>query len=87
MADTCPTCKRPWRTGKGDAMAEMVAKGASLAATFHDIVTAMLAAGGHGEEVRRTVAPRVRGNLAYLQRQGKVKKEGEQREAVWKLVD
>lgn len=54
-------------------------------ASLYDIVTAILAAGGHGEDVRRTMAPRVRGNLAYLARQGKVTKTGEQRDARWAL--
>lgn len=55
-------------------------------ASLYDIVTALLAAGGHGEEARKTVAPRVRGNLAYLARQGKVVKEGEGRAASWRLL-
>jgi hypothetical protein len=37
-----------------------------------EIASAILAAGGHGESARPTVAPRVRGNLCYLERRGKV---------------
>jgi hypothetical protein len=33
-----------------------------------EIVTAIITAGSHGESVRRALAPRVRGNLAYLGR-------------------
>jgi len=55
-------------------------------ASLHDIVTALLKAGGHGEDARRTVAPRVRGNLAYLTRQGKVGKFGGHRTALWKII-
>lgn len=55
-------------------------------ASMHEIVTSLLAAGGHGEDARKTVAPRARSNLAYQVRQGKVAKDGEQRDARWKLV-
>lgn len=50
-----------------------------------EIVSALLAAGGHGESARRTVAPRVRGNLAYLERRGKVQKAGSGTSARWEL--
>lgn len=51
-----------------------------------EIVTAILAAGGHGEAARRTMAPRVRGNLAYLERRGMVNKRGGGRGARWALA-
>ena len=35
------------------------------------IVTAIIRAGGHGEAARATVAPSVKGNLAYLHRREK----------------
>lgn len=54
-------------------------------ASMHQIVTALLAAGGHGEEARQTVAPRARSNLAYQVRQGKVVKEGANAMARWRL--
>ncbi len=44
------------------------------AATTRQIVTALLAIGGHGESARRAVASRVRGNLAYLTNQETVVK-------------
>lgn len=50
------------------------------------IVDHVLAAGEHGPGARRVIAARVRGNLQYLQRQGVVGKEGDQREARWSLV-
>jgi len=50
-----------------------------------EIVSAILAAGGHGEPARRAVGGRVRGNLAYLERRGKVCKAGSGRTARWNL--
>jgi hypothetical protein len=50
------------------------------------IVSAILAAGGHGESARRTVAPWVRGNLADLKRRGKVGKSGVGKSVRWNLV-
>lgn len=51
----------------------------------HAIVSALLEAGGHGEEARPAMAPRVRGNLAYLEKQGRITKEGTARSATWVL--
>lgn len=51
----------------------------------HQITTALLEAGGHGEAARATVAARVRGNLAYLENRGAVRKSGTARAAVWSL--
>lgn len=50
-----------------------------------EIVEHVIAMGGHGPEARKAVAPRVRGNLAYLVRQRAVEKTGDQREAKWQL--
>ena len=50
------------------------------------IVTALLVVGGHGEGTRRAMAPRVRGNLAYLERRGAVAKSGTGRDARWALA-
>jgi hypothetical protein len=50
-----------------------------------EIVTALLEAGGHGESARRAVGGRVRGNLAYLEKRGKITKTGEGRGARWLL--
>jgi hypothetical protein len=50
------------------------------------VVRAVLDAGGHGDGARRAVAPRVRGNLVYLERRGKVVKAGEGGAARWALA-
>lgn len=50
-----------------------------------DIVTAVLAAGGHGEGARKTMALRVRGNLAYLERRNVIQKIGARKTATWTL--
>lgn len=50
------------------------------------IVTALLAKGGHGEGARRTMAPRVRGNLQYLVRRAIAVKSGEGKAARWHLA-
>ena len=49
------------------------------------IVDSVLAAGGHGDGARRAVSGRVRGNLAYLERRGKIEKLGDGRVARWRL--
>lgn len=59
---------------------------AGRAISTADIVTDILKAGGHGETARATVSPRVRGNLAYLERRRKVVKSGDQRTARWTLA-
>lgn len=51
-----------------------------------DIVSDLLTQGGHGDSARQTVAGRVRGNLSYLERRGMVRKEGDGREAMWRLL-
>ncbi len=48
-----------------------------------EIVTAVMAAGGHGEDARPALRARVRGNLAYLERRKKVQKVGERNTARW----
>lgn len=50
-----------------------------------EIVSSILAVGGHGEAARATMAPRVRGNLAYLERRGKVSKIGSGVGVRWEL--
>ncbi|HWA69548.1 MAG TPA: hypothetical protein VG821_06920 [Rhizomicrobium sp.] len=52
----------------------------------HQIVTALLAEGGYGESARPGLAPRVRGNLAYLEKAGKIAKAGRGKALVWDLV-
>ncbi len=50
-----------------------------------DIVTALLAAGGHDESARPALTPRVRGNLAYLEKAGVIGKTGKAATARWAL--
>jgi hypothetical protein len=50
------------------------------------IVTALLDKGGHGESARPALAPRVRGNLAYLQGRGTVTKSGKGSAVLWSLA-
>jgi hypothetical protein len=52
-----------------------------------EIASYLLEAGGHGESARPTVAPRVRSNLAYLERRGTVRKTGRHASARWSLTD
>jgi hypothetical protein len=49
------------------------------------VVTAILKAGGHGEAARTALAPRVRSNLAYLERRQLVTKLGDRASACWQL--
>ena len=51
-----------------------------------EIVTDVLAAGGHGESARPTLGPRVRGNIAYLERRKKVSKSGDRLTTRWDIV-
>lgn len=50
------------------------------------LVKAVIAAGGHGEGARPTMAPRVRGNLAYQERRGMVLKRGNGSGVRWTLA-
>ena len=50
------------------------------------IVSGVLAAGGHGDRARPTMAPRVRGNLAYQERRGTVPKSGGGKDVRWALA-
>jgi hypothetical protein len=50
------------------------------------IVTAVFAAGDHVEPARAAFSPRVRGNLAYLQRRVKVLKSGRGKDVLWTLA-
>lgn len=51
----------------------------------HEIVTALLDRGGHGESARPSLTPRVRGNLAYLEKAGSVLKQGKGAAVLWSL--
>jgi hypothetical protein len=50
-----------------------------------DITSSVMAVGGHDETARRALGPRVRGNLSYLNREGKVLKIGNMKETKWRL--
>ena len=52
----------------------------------HDVVSALLVAGGYGESARPSLTTRVRGNLAYLERESKVAKSGKASTARWSLA-
>jgi hypothetical protein len=49
------------------------------------IVSAVLGTGSHGERARPTLAPRVRGNLAYQEKRGIVVKGGNGKAVRWSL--
>jgi hypothetical protein len=51
----------------------------------HALVTALLEAGGYGESARASLAPRLRGNLAYLESRGTVSKSGRGSAVLWTL--
>jgi hypothetical protein len=52
----------------------------------HEIASALLTEGGYGESARVSLTPRVRGNLAYLEKAGKVTKSGKASAARWGLA-
>jgi hypothetical protein len=51
-----------------------------------EIVTALIAETGHNESARAALMPRVRGNLAYLQKSGRVTKAGRGMSVTWALA-
>ena len=51
----------------------------------HELVTALLQRGGYDESARPTLTPRVRGNLAYLEKAGSVLKQGAGAGVLWSL--
>lgn len=89
--DAIPT-KRPrkriklFRQGELGRMILKVLREANGPVSTSQIVTVMLAAGGHGETARPTLAPRVRGNLAYQERRRTVLKSGNGASARWHLA-
>ena len=54
--------------------------------TTREIVDHVLRQGGHDNSARLTVGPRVRGNLAYLERRGKVEKGRQGSIATWRCL-
>jgi hypothetical protein len=89
--ESIPT-KRPvkrvklFRQGELGRMILGTLREADEALSTPQIVSAIIAKGGHGEGARRALGGRVRGNLAYLQRRSVVVKIGEGREARWRLA-
>lgn len=59
---------------------------AEVPITIHDLVTGVMDAGGHEEGARRTMMQRVRGNLTYLKKVGKVVRVGVNHGAKWMLA-
>lgn len=89
--DSIPT-KRPrknitlFRQGELGRMILGALRDAEAPLSTAAIVSAVLATGGHGEGARPTMAPRVRGNLAYQERRGMVLKSGNGKGARWALA-
>lgn len=52
----------------------------------HEIVTGLMADQGHDESARRALTPRIRGNLAYLQRRQTVLKSGSGTAVKWVII-
>lgn len=55
--------------------------------TTKEVVTAVIESGGFGENSRAAMTSRVRGNLTYLRKQGKLEKIGERLNARWRVSD
>lgn len=89
--DAIPT-KRPvkriklFRQGELGRLILNTMRDADAPISTQDITSAILMAGGHGESARPTVMPRVRGNLAYLQRRRKVIKTGSGKGVCWHVT-
>ena len=84
--------KRPTRRVKlfrqgelGRMILDALRQGSGDGCSAREIVDYMLRAGGHGEDARRAVAARVRGNLSYLMRAKKVIKTKGEGGVVWLL--
>lgn len=76
-----------FRSGElGRLILDTLRRGPEPGMKLHEVVSAIITAGGHSQEARKTVSMRVRSNLAYLVRNGKVRKTGERKDAVWTLL-
>ena len=75
-----------FRQGELGRMILAALRGAPGELATAEIVTAILTAGGHGESARRALAPRVRGNLAYLGRRRLVVKSGNGKGVRWRAA-
>lgn len=77
---------RLFRSGElGRAIVDALRR-ADRPCSVHEIVTAILEAGGHDETARGTILQRVRANMRYLRKVGKVQMVGAGHEARWKLA-
>jgi hypothetical protein len=72
-----------FRQGQLSALILGALRQAKSPLTTADVVTAVLLTGGYGEGARPGLGPRVRGNLAYLESQGRARKLGRGRKARW----
>lgn len=76
-----------FRSGElGRMILDAIRRAETETVSTQEIVSFMLKAGGHGEDARKAVASRVRSNLAYLERRGKVTKTGTRQTARWRLA-
>jgi hypothetical protein len=90
-ATTLPTIRpqkriKLFRQGELSQTVRDVLRRAGKPLQTQEVVTAVLAAGGLGESARPALAPRVRGNLAYLETSKKVVKTGKGRGVLWALL-
>lgn len=77
-----------FRQGELSRLILDVLRKAGKPASTAEVVTAVIAAMGHDEAARPALAPRVRTNLQYLEKQrGLVVKTGQARTAKWALVE
>jgi hypothetical protein len=76
-----------FRQGELGRMIVGVMRNAGIWVSTQEITGAILEAGGHGAAARPSVKPRVRGNLAYLHRRGKVVKRGNGKTTRWALAE
>jgi hypothetical protein len=73
-----------FRHGELNRLVRDALRDAGKPVSCQEIVSRLMKAGGYGEESRPAIRSRVRGNLAYLERNGEVRKSGEQRHCVAK---
>lgn len=76
-----------FRQGELGRMITDALRGFDKPVNTSEVVTAILAQGGHGEAARQAVGRRVRGNLTYLERTGRVIRAGCGASVLWSLAD
>lgn len=84
--------KRPVRRVKlfkqgelGRLIVDTLRRADGKAMTLREVVSAIMEVGELGEDARRSLSPRVRGNLAYLRTQGKVERSDDGDAVRWSL--